>query len=136
MLYWFSLAWIFSCQLIPTSCNDNLIHYSAANTSLMRDTKNGLHFAYFAKLQNFSLSVAPIKVFHVKREQDCLISCVANLSCVSLNFAKLSDSSGQYQCELLAADMFRNRTTLMPNASFHYFIVKVRYHKTKYVCLH
>ena len=116
-----------SFTVISAKCeNTDVIKYNAANKSLMHDTKHGLHFAKFVQLQNVYLRVAPIKVVHVATLKDCLLSCVANLKCASLNFAKSSSANKQHPCELLATDMYRNPTNLTNNTNFYHFVIQVR----------
>ena len=121
----FSMVWIFLCCPISTNCD--VIHHSAANTSLFHDQKSGLRFAKFIQLPTFYLNVMPFKVGLVVKQDTCLLSCVADQRCVSLNIAK--SSSGQYRCELLATDMFRNPNNLTINTNNHHLTIQVRYNK-------
>ena len=122
----FCLIWIFLCCSIPINGqNDKIIHFDAANAStLPRDARQG--FVNFDKQKNKYLNVAPINVLQVKTEKVCLLRCVAELQCVSFNFAKSASSSGKYQCELLATDMFNHPNDLTNNANFHHFVIQVR----------
>ena len=105
--------------------NNEIIDFDAANAStLPRDARQG--FLNFDKQKNKYLNVAPIKVLQVKAEQVCSLRCVAELQCVSFNFAQSASSSGEYQCELLATDMFNNPNNLTNNTNFHHFVIQVR----------
>ncbi|KAK3728381.1 hypothetical protein QZH41_018036, partial [Actinostola sp. cb2023] len=120
-----SLVWILSCYSIQTKCDNlDVIKYSAANTSLVRDTKTGLHLADFVKLQNKYLSVTPFKVLHLKKKETCLLRCEANLNCLSLNVAKFPDSNGQYKCELLDKVLFHLPNELKNISQFLHFTFK------------
>ena len=121
----FSMVWIFLC--CPISTNSNVIHHSAANTSLFHDQKSGLRFAKFVQLPTLYLNVMPFKIGLVVKQDTCLLSCVADQRCVSLNIGK--SSSGQYRCELLATDMFRNPNNLTINTNYHHLTIQVRYDK-------
>ena len=115
---------IFLCCLISTNCD--VIHHSAANLSLFQDQKSGLRFAKFVQLKTLYLNVMPFKIGLVVKQDTCLLSCVADQRCVSLNIAK--SSSGQYRCELLATDMFRNPNSLMTtaNTTYNHLTIKVK----------
>ena len=105
--------------------NGETIEFDAANAStLSRDARLG--FSSFDKQKNKYLNVAPIKVLQVKTEQVCSLRCVAELQCVSFNFAKSASSSGEYQCELLATDMFDSPNNLTNNTIFFHFTLQVR----------
>ena len=121
----FSMVGIFLCCLISTNCD--VIHHSAANASLFHDQKSGLRFAKFVQLQSLHLNVMPFKIGLVVKQDTCLLSCVADQRCVSLNIGK--SSSGQYRCELLATDMFRNPKNLTNNTNYHHLTMQVRHDK-------
>ncbi|KAK3728380.1 hypothetical protein QZH41_018035 [Actinostola sp. cb2023] len=113
-----SLVWILSCYSIQIKCDNlDVIQYSAANTSLVRDTKTRLNLADFVKLQNKYLSVTPFKVLHLKKKETCLLRCVTDLNCLSLNVAKLPDANGQYKCELLDKVLFHQPPKKLKNIS-------------------
>ena len=122
-----TFAWILLNYFISRSSCDNSdpIKYSAANTSVMHDTKNGLRFAKFVQLRNLSLIVVPIKVLKTKSGNDCLLSCVANMRCVSLNLVMLP--SGEYICQLLATEMFNNQeaNNLIQGPYYNHFTLQV-----------
>ncbi|KAK3753780.1 hypothetical protein QZH41_014239 [Actinostola sp. cb2023] len=120
-----SLVWILSCYSIQTKCDNlDVIQYSAANTSLVRDTKTGLNLANFVKLQNKYLSVTPFKVLQLKKKEACLLRCIADLNCLSLNVAKFADSNGQYKCELLNTTVHNVPSKQTSNNNFHHFAIQ------------
>ncbi|KAK3736066.1 hypothetical protein QZH41_008641, partial [Actinostola sp. cb2023] len=122
-----SLVWILSCYSIQTKCDNlDVIKYSAANTSLVRDTKTGLNLANFVKLQNKYLSATPFKVLQLKKKEACLLRCIADLNCLSLNVAKLPDSNGQYKCELLNTTMLDTPSKQTSNNNFHHFAIQTK----------
>ena len=123
-------VWSISSYAIPSKCEaTGVMKYSAANTSVMHDTKNGLHFAKFFQLRNLRLKVAPIKVLQVETEKDCLVNCVANLKCVSLNLVMLQTKG--YMCELLATDMFNIQVAKNLTQGPHYRHITLEVMSTK-----
>jgi len=121
-----ALIWILLCYSVQTNClNTDVIKYSAANTSILRDERNGLLFAKFVKLQNTSLNVIPSKLFMVKNESVCLVSCLQHFHCVSTNFAKIPDSNGQHECQLLEAAMFQTPQNVINNTRYNHLTIQV-----------
>jgi hypothetical protein len=103
-----------------------IIRYQAANTTLLRDLKNGLHFATFLKHEFQRLNVTPRMSLHVQNKKKCQLSCVQDLHCLSLNVGVVPrQSDGQLQCELLATDMFKNSMNMTDHPTFHHFRIKV-----------
>jgi len=121
-----SLVWILSCYSIQIKCDNlDVIKYSAANTSLVRDTKTELNLANFIKLQNKYLSVTPFKFLQLKKKEACLLRCVTDLNCLSLNVAKFPDSNGHYKCELLDTTVHDTPSKQSSNDYFNHFAFQV-----------
>ena len=114
-------------------------HFSMADqVQLQVDGKSGLRWAVllesgsrpsygnFAvdKFQRLQVSVgSSIKVTNAG---DCALRCVNNPPCSSFNIASSpSESDGNFQCELLNADKYRNPEQLVKSENYHHFSIKV-----------
>ncbi|KAK3736067.1 hypothetical protein QZH41_008642 [Actinostola sp. cb2023] len=124
-----SLVWILSCYSIQTKCDNlDVIQYSAANTSLVHNTKTRLNLANFViELQNKYLSFTPIKVLQLKKKEACLLRCIADLNCGSLNVVNwFPDSNGKYKCELLNTTVHNVPSKQTSNDNFHHFAIQTK----------
>jgi hypothetical protein len=123
---------IFICA---SSQAQEIVRFQAANTTLMRDVKNGLHFANFVKREFKYLNVTPFMSLHVPNKKKCQVSCVKDLQCLSFNVAVFPNSDGQIQCELLATDMFNSSKNMTDNVNYHHYSIQVFYSLSFHIVL-
>jgi hypothetical protein len=119
-------------SLVRLKHKKSFIMFDAANISITRDVKNSLHFANFVKHKFKYLNVKPFMSLHVPNKKKCQVSCVKDLQCLSFNVGVFPNSDGQFQCELLATDMFNSSRNMTPNANYNHYSIQVFYLETLY----
>lgn len=122
-----AIAWvIFSFWSPVNGQNAEIITFNAANMSLMRDAETGLNFVGFVKIQDKYLNATKIKTVFVKTYGRCSRECAGENKCVSFNFAKSPNPSGDYQCELLSTDKYNNPEQFQNSTDFNHYFIEVR----------
>ena len=71
------------------------------------------------------LNVPRIGSYTVDDSIDCAFKCLSHTSCFSVNLAASRGIDGNFWCELLSSDKYRNSTELFGNKSSHHFLIKV-----------
>lgn len=82
-------------------------------------------YGNFKEFLNHTLNVSDVLAFfHVQEYICCAINCIANVACVSFNFAILSDINTKlHTCHLLATDKYNHSGRFVPNQRFHHYTV-------------
>ena len=57
---------------------------------------------------------------------DCIVECLKNALCLSINMAAFKGAEGKLWCELLSSDKYRDIKNYKENMSSHHFSILVR----------
>ena len=87
---------------------------------LLRSGNREFMYGNFMAVFQKHLSTSVIASFLIKDKFHCPFECIAESECFSYNLAAYPDN-GWYICELLNTDMYRAKTELKTNVSFHHF---------------
>lgn len=109
LAFWLLFVLLFVNQ--SKAKNTNIISLNANKSSIIRDTENSLYTASFARYQNKYLSPGFLIKKQVENAMQCMVDCVADFKCLSVNMGNLPGSDGKFQCELLQKDKFDTQTT-------------------------
>ena len=112
-----SFVFIFVCILVST-----ITQYGRSTQpgDLLRSGNREFMYGNFMAVFQKHLSTSVIASFLIKDKYLCPFKCIAKSECFSYNLAAYPDN-GWYICELLNTDMYRARTELKTNVSFHHF---------------
>ncbi|XP_032241761.2 uncharacterized protein LOC5516144 isoform X2 [Nematostella vectensis] len=118
-----------------------------ASNSLNR--RNAKSLGKFRKHSNKFLNVSEKLTLTVERPGACVLACLRNDSCFSLNLEKTSDGRSKFLCEVLSTDIYNSSSKIQTNTSWtHYSIdtrcffqpclnngsCQARYHDDNYTC--
>lgn len=98
--------------------------FNAANTTVMRN-EDSFGFARFVKIANKHLEVQPFREIYVKNYKLCLMDCVADDSCISLNYQTTANKDGRFLCQLLDVDHLMKGDKMKNNNDFMHFTIRV-----------
>ena len=72
------------------------------------------------------LKVPSVETSTAYDDFECILKCMRNPMCFSVNLAAFKGVDGKFWCELLSSDKYRNRTEYKGNKSSHHFAFMVR----------
>ena len=112
-----SFVFIFAFILVST-----ITQYGRSSQlgDLLRSGNREFIYGNFMAVIQKHLSTSVIASFLIEDKCLCPFKCMAKSECFSYNLAAYPDN-GWYICELLDTDMYRARTELKTNVSFHHF---------------
>ena len=91
---------------------------------LLRDDMKS--FAYFVMHSYYYLNITPLIEMSVYRSEDCGMSCLKHVSCLSYNVAAFRDLREQKTlCELLPSDKYNESNRFSPSQHYHHFSIMV-----------
>ena len=112
-----SFVFIFAFILVST-----ITQYGRSSQleDLLRSGNREFIYGNFMAVIQKHLSTSVIASFLIEDKCLCPFKCIAKSECFSFHLAAYPDN-GWYICELLDTDMYRARTELKANVSFHHF---------------
>ena len=91
---------------------------------LLRDDEKS--FGYFVMHRFYYLNITPLIGMSVYRSEDCGMSCLEHVSCLSFNVAAFRDTKEQKTlCELLPSDKYSKSNQFSPSQQYHHFSIMV-----------
>ena len=72
------------------------------------------------------LKVSTVGTSTADDDFDCVLKCIRNPLCFSVNLATLKGADGKLWCELLSSDKYRNLSEYKGNETSHHFTFMVR----------
>ena len=79
----------------------------------------------FSKDELHHLNVTQVGKLTVSDLLDCIVECLKNSLCLSINMAAFKGAEGKLWCELLSSDKYRDIKNYKGNMSSHYFSILV-----------
>lgn len=89
-----------------------------------------LGFAYFNNHSFHVLDVLAIENKQVFDSLQCLLGCVRNPDCFSINLAVNRNESGRFTCKLLPSDKYNLSLSFKPSQFYHHFSLLLRHNLT------
>ncbi|XP_048576265.1 uncharacterized protein LOC5506103 [Nematostella vectensis] len=117
------------------------------SNALSRGNAKGL--GKFRKHIGTYLNVSGRLTHLVERQGACVLACLRNESCFSLNLAKTPDGRSKFLCEVLSTDIYNSSSKIHNNTSWTHFSIdnpcfhhpcrnngrcQARYHDDNYTC--
>ena len=79
----------------------------------------------FLKDELHHLNVTQVGKLTVSDLLDCIVECLKNALCLSINMAAFKGAEGKLWCELLSSDKYRDTRNYKENMSSHHFSILV-----------
>ena len=79
----------------------------------------------FSKDELHHLNVTRVGKLTVSDLLDCIVECLKNALCLSINMAAFKGAEGKLWCELLSSDKYRDMKNYKENMSSHHFSILV-----------
>ena len=79
----------------------------------------------FSKDELHHLNVTQVGKLTVSDLLDCIVECLKNALCLSINMAAFKGAEGKLWCELLSSDKYRDMKNYKGNMSSHHFSILV-----------
>ena len=79
----------------------------------------------FSKDELHHLNVTQVGKLTVSDLLDCIVECLKNALCLSINMAAFKGAEGKLWCELLSSDKYRDIKNYKENMSSHHFSILV-----------
>ena len=92
---------------------------------LQRDSKSLSRHAQFVEHFYHVLDVPKIEGIAVQTETDCLLRCIRNDRCFSINVAAFTRPDGTLSCDLLPTDKYNASDKFKANHTFHHYSIMV-----------
>ena len=93
---------------------------------LLRDDEKSFAYANFVMHRFYYLNITPLTEMSVYRSEDCGMSCLGHVSCLSFNVAAFRDVKEQKTlCELLPSDIYSKSNHFSPSQQYHHFSIMV-----------
>ena len=126
----FTLKKVFTLGLTLFS---NIVHSSESSEvnqnvrGLLRDDEKSFGYANFVMHRFYYLNITPLIGMSAYRSEDCGMSCLEHVSCLSFNVAAFSDTKEQTKtfCELLPSDKYSKSSRFSPSQQYHHFSIMV-----------
>ena len=98
-----------------------------SNEQLQRGEQVHLQFGNFKEFLNHMLNISQLlSTVKVSHSIDCAFQCLANVACLSFNFAISPNSSSTgHVCHLLATDKYNYSSAFVRSDHFHHFTTAV-----------
>ena len=98
-----------------------------SNEQLQRGEQEHLQFGNFKEFLNHMLNISQVlSTVYVSDFVACTFQCLANVACLSFNFAISPNSSSTlHVCHLLATDKYNYSSAFVRSDHFHHFTVTV-----------
>ena len=92
----------------------------------LRDDEKSFAYANFVMHRFYYLNITPLIGMSVYRSEDCGMSCLEHVSCLSFNVAAFRDMKEQKTlCELLPIDKYSKSNQFSPSQQYHHFSIMV-----------
>ena len=99
-----------------------VVNICSQSTAPAANQKKPFLNQYFTQDYYRELAVAKVGSLLVKGTFNCLLRCVAEPPCLSVNLAAHPDSEGLYRCDLLATDKYRaTAEDFQASDAFHHY---------------
>ena len=92
---------------------------------LRRDPKKLMSYAKFMEQLFHVLDVPKIEEVAVQTGSQCLLRCVNNDRCFSINIGAFHLPNGKISCDLLPTDKYNASEKFKTNHTFHHYSIKV-----------
>lgn len=99
---YFTLSVVLISSFLPhpaVTGNSDQIVINARGLAVYRDAAECIAFAAFTKYLNKHTNLAPLNSIKVGSYGQCLLSCVENVECFSVNVATTTSPEGTLQCQ-------------------------------------
>jgi len=115
-----SMFTYFTCQILGDGfCN-------ATNLAgLRRDPNKQMSYAKFMEHFYYVLEVPNIEEVAVQTGSQCLLRCVNNDRCFSINIGAFHLPNGKILCDLLPTDKYNASEKFKTNHTFHHYSIEV-----------
>ncbi|XP_015763133.1 PREDICTED: uncharacterized protein LOC107342174 [Acropora digitifera] len=121
----FTLKNVFALGLFSNICSSESCEVINQNVrGFLRDDEKSFAYANFVMHRFYYLNITPLIGMSVYRSEDCGMSCLEHVSCLSFNVAAFRDMKEQKTlCELLPSDKYSKSNRFSPSQQYHHFSI-------------
>lgn len=106
-------------------CISLIVVLSKEKTLSQRGATKRFQYAIFQDNLFYALDGKRIETAYVETRKHCLLKCVKNRQCFSINIGVNSRHDGKVLCELLSSDKYSSSGSFQQSSAFHHYSISV-----------